>query len=246
MEDSRTSFSDSRLERELLYTDDSHKIRMRDSQIIEETRDTIISEYNEARRLKANTTDSTLSVDLPPTNDTAECNDEEEEKEVERLKNTIRDLDTGEVYVLGENDPSFKFDMIEISPEELASTTPIVGVTGQGTGGGNGEKGSQQDQLEGAYDGTMESGNGDTGSHNSTTTKGSATGTGKKSWWKRIVEYIYGTATKSDKSSDGGGNATTKPLKTPFTKLSSFKFKKVRTRVTIFGLYFRYLLSVLR
>ena len=101
-ESNRHSFSDSRLERELLYTDDSHKIRMRDSQIIEETRDTIISEYNEARRLKLETEASILSTAETVAAGTPVKEDKEEKEDVERLKNTIRDLDTGEVYVLGE------------------------------------------------------------------------------------------------------------------------------------------------
>jgi hypothetical protein len=129
--------------------------------------------------------------------------------------------------IIGENDPSFKFDTIEISPEELANTTPIVGPVGGGGDGGENTP-SQQDQLEGAFEGTMESGNIETGSRNSKNKDGTDNSSykGKKSWWKRLIEYLYGHSQSSNDNTGPNENTTNKPLKTPFTKLSSFKFKK--------------------
>lgn len=106
------------------------------------------------------------------------------DKVPDKIHLTIKNLDTGEEFIIGENDPDFEFDTFEIG-------------------------------------GTLED-----------ATKSGEDGDGKRvSWWRAFFHYIYGAKHSNENleakiasAADEGGNSG-KP-KTPFTKLSAFKFRK--------------------
>jgi hypothetical protein len=106
---------------------------------------------------------------------------------------TIKNLDTGEAFVIGENDPDFDFDTFEIGAglNDQAAVPP--GVTPQ--------------QIKNS----------------------------RITWWKAFYNYIYGKNSKVkidekaqqqvDDPNNPNSQHNAKP-RTPFTKLSSFRFRK--------------------
>ena len=118
-------------------------------------------------------------------------------KDIKNL--TIKNLDTGEEFIIGENDPDFEFDTFEI--------------------GANASNGDTYEQGEDTQNSPKKS----------------------RSWWRYFASFIYGSSVyennlknnSNDKDngnfekndSDNNYSISSKP-KTPFTKLSSFKFKK--------------------
>lgn len=109
---------------------------------------------------------------------------------------TIKNLDTGEEFVIGENDPDFDFDTFEIGArfnndpnQQLPADTP-------------------QQKQPGKQD--------------------------RVSWWRSFFNYIYGKNPKdsiedkvalADGDPNNPNSSHAKP-RTPFTKLSSFRFRK--------------------
>lgn len=100
----------------------------------------------------------------------------------------IKNLDTGEEFVIGENDPDFEFDTFEIGGVPPSSQPENSTVT------------SKNERL---------------------------------SWWRSLFTFIYGNNNKNNVNAEdltnenmnlnNNGNSISK---TPFTKLSSFKFRK--------------------
>lgn len=105
---------------------------------------------------------------------------------------TIKNLDTGEEFIIGENDPDFEFDTFAIGGKQ--EEKPAEGEGAQQAAEGPEHTAAQQARI---------------------------------SWWRTFFKYIYGS--RHDKveekvanmSEESGGRP-----KTPFTKLSSFKFRK--------------------
>lgn len=110
---------------------------------------------------------------------------------------TIRNLDTGEEFIIGENDPDFEFNTFELQGLDPPDAPPS----------------SPSDK---------------TGTNRASEKCGEDLG-----WWAAFFNYIYGRS----KTSKANSKATMPPVpqppvplsvkpKTPFTKLSSFKFRK--------------------
>lgn len=106
---------------------------------------------------------------------------------------TIKNLDTGEEFIIGETDPDFDFDTFEIGAKlgDVALDQ---------------QQNNEKQKLE------------------------------RISWWKAFFNYIYRNKSTKDhidekvaanleNHSSQHGNNSNKP-KTPFTKLSSFRFRK--------------------
>lgn len=112
---------------------------------------------------------------------------------------TIRNLDTGEEFIIGENDPDFEFDTFE-----LRSGAVEEGPTESATKEGK------------AVD---DDGRGETDSEKSGDSA---------SVWTRIARYFFGGSSKAPnpKRGDISDEQSAPPFKMPFTKLSSFKFRR--------------------
>jgi len=120
-------------------------------------------------------------------------------------KLVLKNLDTGEQFIIGENDPDFDFDTFELRRGVVA--TPIM-ETNTGTGGGavTGEEGENKSPSA-AVDKER-----------------------RRSWWMNFLDIIYGSDNSQRKQEEvmrksSDFSARPKP-KTPFTKLSNFKFRK--------------------
>ena len=128
---------------------------------------------------------------------------EDEIPDIEKL--TIKNLDTGEQYIIGENDPDFDFDTFEL--RKGVEATPIVATVQQ-----------QQEMVDAA------NGAGNTVDYPCPPAKAE-----RKSFWLHFLNVIYGS--KSSKRKDeqaklGNDFSVVAKPKTPFTKLSNFKFRK--------------------
>lgn len=112
---------------------------------------------------------------------------------------TIKNLDTGEQFIIGENDPDFDFDTFEL--RRGVEATPILAPK--------------------QNDGTL------------LTPDGIAIETAAKnermSWWDHLLNVIYGSRQakkKEEQSKLAREFSVVQKPKTPFTKLSNFKFRK--------------------
>ena len=103
----------------------------------------------------------------------------------------IRDLDTGDAYMIGENEPDFDYDTYEIGARRITKTI-------------NTELNAR------------------------TTPK-------KLSWYKRMTRFLFGKSTDADSPGSAAngqepsmqeGSPDTSDVKSPFSKLSSFKFRR--------------------
>jgi hypothetical protein len=118
---------------------------------------------------------------------------------------TIKNLDTGEEFIIGENDPDFDFNTFEIGATLPENQKPL---NTEDMTAANTELNAQR--------------------HLPSSTE-------RVSWWKTFFSYIYGKDNKhkQDKIDEKVDNALANDLssgsakpKTPFTKLSSFRFRK--------------------
>lgn len=129
---------------------------------------------------------------------------EDEVPDIEKL--TIKNLDTGEQFIIGENDPDFDFDTFEL--RRGVEATPIVATNEQ-----------QQEMADEA-----DNDNGNTRQEGVPPPKNE-----RKSFWLHFLNVIYGSKNSKKKEEQAKlANEFTvisKP-KTPFTKLSNFKFRK--------------------
>lgn len=119
---------------------------------------------------------------------------------------TITNLDTGEEFVIGENDPDFEFDTFEI-------------------------RGSDHDEGKGADDATANETIAAETAANTANNASAGVGIGRGQWLMKLFNYLYGSSSSKAKSdAQAKVESETKKLnttkKTPFTKLSSFKFRK--------------------
>lgn len=130
---------------------------------------------------------------------------EDEVPDIEML--TIKNLDTGEQYIIGENDPDFDFDTFEL--RKGVEATPIVATAQQ-----------QQEMIDAA--------NGKT-SPNDEGFQRPPPKEARKSFWLHFLNVIYGSKSSKKKEEQAKlaneYSVVSKP-KTPFTKLSNFKFRK--------------------
>lgn len=130
---------------------------------------------------------------------------EDEMPDVEML--TIKNLDTGEQFVIGENDPDFDFDTFEL--RRGVEATPIVATK------------QQEEEMAGAVDGNDKA----TAQQEGLPPAKSE----RKTFWLHFLNVIYGSKhSKKKEEQEKLANDFTvmsKP-KTPFTKLSNFKFRK--------------------
>lgn len=123
---------------------------------------------------------------------------------------TIKNLDTGEEFVIGENDPDFEFDTFEIGggpyDETQATDGNATGDKQGGVGGGGAGAASPTEQQQ-----------------------------QRKSWWRSFFNLIYGSKESKENleikietasSEQANQKSSSSSQKTPFTKLSSFKFRK--------------------
>jgi hypothetical protein len=145
---------------------------------------------------------------------------------------TIRNLDTGEEFIIGENDPDFDFDTFELCAGPHHEKNRVTPITGNDQAGDNNALIVQPPST------TTES---ETNPQNQRP---------RASLWQLIMTYIFSIASSPRKNSraafDGAerqdddqihikdrsnsvstddSNTARRP-KTPFTKLSSFKFRK--------------------
>jgi hypothetical protein len=109
---------------------------------------------------------------------------------------TIKNLDTGEEFVIGSNDPDFEFDTFELRVEKAEDA--------------NGKKQSSNENNNNNTNNT------------------------RVSWWRKLVGIIYGGSKEQSSSKqkslqdkfDFDDFDYSASVKTPFTKLSSFNFKR--------------------
>lgn len=115
---------------------------------------------------------------------------------------TMKNLDTGEVYIIGENDPDFDFHTFELTGEETPTDNAALAADDNNC---NAEKASNAPVTP------VKSNSG---------------------WWERMLNWIYSHRNKDGSSRrvrlnpGGHGHPSGVKPKTPFTKLSSFKFHK--------------------
>jgi hypothetical protein len=121
----------------------------------------------------------------------------------EILKLTIKNLDTGEQYIIGENDPDFDFDTFEL--RKGVEATPIV---------------------ENKQNTTTEHNSADNGTGVNNQSRAAA----RYSLWRYFFGSFYSSNEKKSRSSveapDNDDFSFSQKTKTPFTKLSNFKFRK--------------------
>eukprot|EP01039_Chlorochromonas_danica_P008929 gene8929-9851_t len=132
---------------------------------------------------------------------------------------TIRNLDTGEEFIIGENDPDFDFDTFEIGSRQGQED----GGEGVAAGGGGGGGIPTTDTTT-----TPTTARGVNGLDSPEAAAAAHAAQERISWWRSFFRFIYGA--RQDKVDEKMANVTeesssNKP-KTPFTKLSSFKFRK--------------------
>jgi serine/threonine protein kinase len=115
---------------------------------------------------------------------------EESKPPINMRELTIRNLDTGEEFIIGENDPDFEFDTFAIGAHQEQKP----------------DEDKEQERLDSDAQAEKQE---------------------RVSWWLAFFKYIYGS--RHEKVEEKLANMTedenAKP-KTPFTKLSSFKFRK--------------------
>jgi hypothetical protein len=114
---------------------------------------------------------------------------------------TIRNLDTGDEYVIGSNDPDFDFDTFELRFLKA--------------GDENEKKQSTNTNINNINNKTNKSSN------------------SRVSWWRKLVGIIYGASEQQSISLKKMGDEKLdfddfdySASKSPFTKLSSFNFKR--------------------
>lgn len=122
---------------------------------------------------------------------------------------TIKNLDTGEQYIIGENDPDFDFDTFEL--RKGVEATPIIATA------------QQQQEMADAAEGITTAATED--EYQRPPPKAE-----RKSFWLNFLNVIYGTKSSKKKEEQQAKpsneySVVAKP-KTPFTKLSNFKFRK--------------------
>jgi hypothetical protein len=131
---------------------------------------------------------------------------EDEIPDVEML--TIKNLDTGEQYIIGENDPDFDFDTFEL--RKGVEATPIVATAKQ-----------QQEMVDAA--------NGKGPAAADEEFQRPPPKEARKSFWLHFLNVIYGSKNskkKEEQAKLGNEYSVVSKPKTPFTKLSNFKFRK--------------------
>lgn len=112
---------------------------------------------------------------------------------------TLKNLDTGEEFIIGENDPDFDFDTFELcaGPHHENAKNSLL-----------------EDEVFDRPQNQQQS---------------------NKSWWKSILKFMYSMTSSNGQShknnsaanlSVSNHNENSTIAKTPFTKLSSFKFRK--------------------
>jgi len=157
-------------------------------------------------------------------------------QQLDKQQLVLRNLDTGEEFIIGENDPDFEFDTFELSygefssdDEEAVSARKAAATTRQS------EQKSQQKDLSKALQETGLVENAPCG--RAGTSQDEAEAPQKKSkggWWKRLLEFF---SLKSNVSGAGGAKgagdggvrdrgASFAAARTPFSKLSSFRFRR--------------------
>ena len=175
---------------------------------------------------------------------------------------TIKNLDTGEEFIIGENDPDFEFDTFELRGDEYDSSDEDKDnndKNGKNNKNGSGSKGkqdsngkevsrsSQQKSVIDAYAETLGDSNSMEGKIRSQSQKGQKQKQKKRSLWTRFLAFISifdesdskakakdsskpnnnNTNNNSNNSNSSSNNVNhTYNPRTPFTKLSSFKFRK--------------------
>jgi len=144
------------------------------------------------------------SSDKEDENNTPNGTVEDEIPDIEKL--TIKNLDTGEQFIIGENDPDFDFDTFEL--RRGVEATPIVATNEQ-----------QQEMADEA-----DNDNGNAQREGVPPPKSE-----RKSFWLHFLNVIYGSKNSKKKEEQAklanDFTVISKP-KTPFTKLSNFKFRK--------------------
>lgn len=132
---------------------------------------------------------------------------EDELPDIEKL--TIKNLDTGEQFIIGENDPDFDFDTFEL--RRGVEATPIIATKQQ-----------QQEMVDAV----------DANGGNINLADGYPCPPAKserKSFWLHFLNVIYGSKhskKKEEQAKLGNDFSVVSKPKTPFTKLSNFKFRK--------------------
>lgn len=129
---------------------------------------------------------------------------EDEMPDIEKL--TIKNLDTGEQFIIGENDPDFDFDTFEL--RRGVEATPIIATK------------QQQQEMVDAVDGPANVQD----DYPRPPAKSE-----RKSFWLHFLNVIYGSKhskKKEEQAKLGNDFSVVSKPKTPFTKLSNFKFRK--------------------
>jgi len=133
---------------------------------------------------------------------------------------TIKNLDTGEEFIIGENDPDFDFNTFELRGGSEEEENGADGTAGQAAATSTSPKAAGTQTLSDAAVAGVAA-------------AVPAATTTTSSWWEGVWNYLYGTSSKKAAASSsssknanngatgGGGGGTT-----PYTKLSSFKFRR--------------------
>ena len=172
---------------------------------VESTTSEVVNESDKQPTSQSATTEGEAQT---PTENPQETKVDKREMPPEDIKElTITNLDTGEEFVIGENDPDFEFDTFEIRGSDHEE--------GKGT-----EEQQEADRDEATAANTAA---------NTANTQG--LGIGRGQWIMKLLNYLYGSSSSKTKSeAQAKIESETKRInstkKTPFTKLSSFKFRK--------------------
>jgi len=260
----QTSITDSRLDRELIFTNEDHYLQQRREEE-ERDRQRAVAQSQHNEKIFAATPfepDTPIpSVDIPPeeaelkredlkepaaeaeaeadtlsmwpsstaargSSEAATIDPDVDPENLDKQRLTLRNLDTGEEFIIGENDPDFEFDTFELSYGEFSSDDEETKTATAAT-----NRQSQQQNLSKAMKDTGLVGG---GAPHATPDKDTMPKKGKKSsWWKRLLDFLSlkngdssGVAGKGrdDNIRERGGSFAA--ARTPFSKLSSFRFRR--------------------
>ena len=242
------SITDSRLDRELIFTNEDHYLQQRQEEEAKD-RERAAAQADHNKRIFSTVPDESpnssvdrnisteKSPDTTPQKNSRFAIDEFEDVQ----RRTLRNLDTGEEYIIGENDPDFEFDTFELSYGEFSSEDESQG--GKANNEHPSSRRSQQKLSKAMKDTGIVEANVKPAKISSrpALTSGAETGTdnAKKksstSWWKRLYEYFISktgrstTGSHQDSTKAAGtsrNNSLSAAVRTPFSKLSSFRFRR--------------------
>lgn len=157
---------------------------------------------------------------------------------------TIRNLDTGEEFIIGETDPDFDFDTFELGARRGSTGSVEQNKRDESTDIASNDSPPVSPVLTSDTavalngtdaQGTLETAVGESKEPTPNLSSPATPAAPRRGFFSRLYQYLFKSssndaAVKSTKATDSNHSTdalgANKPFKTPFTKLSSFKFRR--------------------